>query len=99
MAITRFVPLTRRGKTKFATVKWYNLCRQIIQLQTCYPLIYVTCKSRSKVWHIALQFLSVFLNLRIPREDAGGFKSRIRSPYSQRDVKDDLMGRCVGIAV
>ena len=31
--------LTRRGKTKFATVKWYNLCRQIIQSQTCYPLI------------------------------------------------------------
>ena len=32
-------PLTRRGKTKFATIKWYNLCRQIIQSQTCYPLI------------------------------------------------------------
>ena len=35
-------PLTRRGKTKFATIKWYNLCRQIIQSQTCYPLICVT---------------------------------------------------------
>ena len=31
-------PLTRRGKTKFATVKWYNLCLQIIQSQKCYPL-------------------------------------------------------------
>ena len=41
VANTRFTaPLTRRGKTKFATVKWYNLCRQIIQSQTCYPLIY-----------------------------------------------------------
>ena len=39
VANTRFTaPLTRRGKTKFATVKWYNLCRQIIQSQTCYPL-------------------------------------------------------------
>ena len=27
-------------KTKFATIKWYNLCLQIIQSQTCYPLIY-----------------------------------------------------------
>ena len=25
-------------KTKFATVKWFNLCLQIIQSQTCYPL-------------------------------------------------------------
>ena len=40
VANTRFTaPLTRRGKTKFATVKWYNLCQQIIQSQTCYPLI------------------------------------------------------------
>ena len=40
VANTRFTaPLTRRGKTKFATIKWYNLCRQIIQSQTCYPLI------------------------------------------------------------
>ena len=31
--------LTRRGKTKFGTIKWYNLCLQIIQSQTCYPLI------------------------------------------------------------
>ena len=39
VANTRFTaPLTRRGKTKFATIKWYNLCRQIIQSQTCYPL-------------------------------------------------------------
>ena len=30
--------LTRRGKTKFATLKWYNWCQQIIQSQTCYPL-------------------------------------------------------------
>ena len=30
-------PLTRRDKTKFATIKWYNLCLQIIQSQTCYP--------------------------------------------------------------
>ena len=32
------LPLTRRGKTKFAIIKWYNLCLQIIQSQTCYPL-------------------------------------------------------------
>ena len=39
VANTRFTaPLTRCGKTKFATIKWYNLCRQIIQSQTCYPL-------------------------------------------------------------
>ena len=37
VANTRFTaPLTRRGKTKFATVKWYNLCMQIIQSKTCY---------------------------------------------------------------
>ena len=36
---TRFTaPLMRRGKTKLATVKWYNLCLQIIQSQTSYPL-------------------------------------------------------------
>ena len=41
VANTRFTaPLMRRGKTKFATIKWYNLCLQIIQLQTRYPLIY-----------------------------------------------------------
>ena len=40
---TRFTaPLTRGGKTKFATIKWYNLCLQIIQSQTCYPLIIAT---------------------------------------------------------
>ena len=33
-------PLTRRGKTEFSTVKWYNLCLQIIQFQTHYPLIF-----------------------------------------------------------
>ena len=39
VANTRFTaPLTRRGKTKFATIKWFNLCLQIIQSQTCYPL-------------------------------------------------------------
>ena len=39
VANTRFTaPLTRRSKTKFATIKWYNLCRQIIQSQTFYPL-------------------------------------------------------------
>ena len=32
--------MTRRGKTQFATIKWYNLCQQIIQSQTCYPLIF-----------------------------------------------------------
>ena len=26
-------------QSKFATVKWYNLCLQIIQSQKCYPLI------------------------------------------------------------
>ena len=31
-------PLTCRGKSKFATVKWYNLSLQIIQSQTCCPL-------------------------------------------------------------
>ena len=45
VANTRFTaPLTRRGKTKFATIKWYNLCQQIIQSQTCYPLIFA-CKT------------------------------------------------------
>ena len=40
VANTRFTaPLTRRGKTKFANLKWYNLCQQIIQSQTCYSLI------------------------------------------------------------
>ena len=39
VANTRFTaPLTRRGKTKFATIKWYNLCLQMIQSRTCYPL-------------------------------------------------------------
>ena len=43
VANTRFNPLlTRCGKTKFATVKWYNLCLQIIQSQTYYPLIQPT---------------------------------------------------------
>ena len=41
VANTRFTaPLTLRGKNKFATVKWYNFCRQIIQSQPCYFLIY-----------------------------------------------------------
>ena len=31
--------MTRRGKTKFENVEWYNLCLQIIQTQTCYPQI------------------------------------------------------------
>ena len=31
-------PLMSRGKTKFATVKWYDLCLQIIQSQTCCPV-------------------------------------------------------------
>ena len=36
---TRFTaPLMRCGKTKFAIVKWYNLCLQIIQSQMCYSL-------------------------------------------------------------
>ena len=26
-------------QSKFATIKWYNLCLQIIQSQTCYPII------------------------------------------------------------
>ena len=34
------VPRMRAGKTKFATVKWYNLCLQIIQTQMCYPLVW-----------------------------------------------------------
>ena len=32
------IPVLLKTKTKFATIKWYNLCRQIIQSQTCYPL-------------------------------------------------------------
>ena len=37
-------PLTRHGKTKFATVKWYNLFLQIFQSQTCYGLsVIVIC--------------------------------------------------------
>ena len=35
-------PLICHGKTKFVTVKWYNLCLHIIQSQTCYPLIKTT---------------------------------------------------------
>ena len=38
----------RRGKSDFATVKWYNLCLQIIQSQTCYPLT---------LWHDHIQWL------------------------------------------
>ena len=34
--------MVRRGKTKFAIIKWYNLWRQIIQSQMCYPLILYT---------------------------------------------------------
>ena len=34
-----FTVANTRFKIKFATIKWYNLCLQIIQLQTCYPLI------------------------------------------------------------
>ena len=41
-------PLTRRSKTKFATIKWYNLCLQIIQSQMCYPLISVCSKWSQK---------------------------------------------------
>ena len=35
--ILQWQTLTRRGKTKFETKKWYNLCLQIIQIQACYP--------------------------------------------------------------
>ena len=35
-------PLTRPSKTKFATIKWYNICLQVIQSQTCYPLSITT---------------------------------------------------------
>ena len=67
VANTRFTaPLTRRGKTKFATIKWYNLCQQIIQSQTCYPLIvmqifrgYTIRRSRENdVW--SCYFLVIF---------------------------------------
>ena len=57
VANTRFTaPLTRRGKTKFATIKWYDLCLQIILSQTCYPLIPVEIKENShrkllSYWH------------------------------------------------
>ena len=40
-----FTVANTRFKTEFATVKWYNLCLQIIQSQTCYPLINVTTQS------------------------------------------------------
>ena len=47
VANTRFTaPLTRRGKTKFATIKWFNLCLQIIQSQTCYPLSGIAVEMR-----------------------------------------------------
>ena len=53
VAKTRFTaPLTRRGKTKFATIKWYNLCQQIIQSQTCYPLIVMHIIVNSSVFNI-----------------------------------------------
>ena len=59
VANTRFTaPLTRRGKTKFATIKWYNLCRQIIQSQTCYPLIFVLELSL-QLKHIQVQICNI----------------------------------------
>ena len=68
VANTRFTaPLTRRGKTKFATIKWYNLCLQIIQSQTCYPLIHnnisvsLKCNYESwlyKYYHALLRMLA-----------------------------------------
>ena len=44
---TRFT-LMRRGRTKFETINWYNLCLEIIQSQTCYPLIYCTNVSNQR---------------------------------------------------
>ena len=53
VANTRFTaPLTRRGKTKFATIKWYNLCLQIIQSQTCYPLNHFRWSYGVLLWEI-----------------------------------------------
>ena len=33
-------------KLNFSTVKWYNLCLQFIQSQTCYPLIFIVVPIR-----------------------------------------------------
>ena len=57
VANTRFTaPLTRCGKTKFATIIWYKFCLQIIQSQKCYPLNIIICKKRHSallgVWYV-----------------------------------------------
>ena len=58
VANTRFsVPLTRRGKTKFATVKWYNLCLQIIDTPGLAPRMNVLFwgpGDYSAIWSIPL---------------------------------------------
>ena len=56
VANTQFIALlTRRSKTKFATIKWYNLCLQIIQSQTCYPLIATTEQKGYLLWAICVK--------------------------------------------
>ena len=45
---------TRRGKTKFATVKLYNYAFKIIQSQTCYPLILYHRTYQEHICHFEL---------------------------------------------
>ena len=58
VANTRFTALlTRREKKNhFSTIKWYNLCLQIIQSQKCYPLNIIICKEHHSallgVWYM-----------------------------------------------
>ena len=58
-------PLARHGKTKFATVKWYNLCRQIIQSQMCYPLNLITQYYLLTKLLTACKFLKELLKLQL----------------------------------
>ena len=43
-------------KNNFSTIKWYNLCLQIIQSQKCYPLNIIICKEHHSallgVWYV-----------------------------------------------
>ena len=65
------LPLRWHVKTKFVTVKWYNLCLQIIQSQMCYPLI---SKATVTVIFIAKKFwtrLKFFARDRVRHIHAG----------------------------
>ena len=66
VANTRFTaPLIRRGKTKFATVKRHNLCLQVIQSQTCFPLIYQLYSLNFKLHSLNFQFYSLNFKLHL----------------------------------